>query len=733
MIVSMKHKPNGLYMAVTTAITLALTACGGDNDNDDNGSTVSKPSMPAGLGYEQYVSTPYLVEYPLPAMTYLYLNGGDGRFYRDDNPVLTLLSGINNIWKGTTEQWQTTAGDYTDEVNGYKAGDGPNPHNAVNGQPSDYVDEGTEIVDADTWQANIQYVIDVTSDRSDEQELFAFLDDIRSKNYSTIDGFGPLTEDYASNSGAYAEFEDILVTDVTENTNYKPADNDSFSTYGGQTDSTLGDMVQLASRFRNTHASTSGPKYVFGTPRPWRMTDTGEIEFLEVESLTCIDGSSATRETAEYRIDSYTSSVTVIPGLYCGRRAHSSSHEDDLLYSVNTENRRKDNGYPSGHTNAAFLASMAYAYALPERFAEHLFRGSDLGENRIVAGMHSPLDVIGGRIQATMIAAYALNTQPDEALAAYEQAGEYFGTKATDSGMTLYEYAHQAIDETAGFSYTGDDGNEYLNVNVFDNNRYSDLDAIKATYLERMTYGLPQNGATGLDPIVPEGAEVLLKTRQPYLSDEQRRAVLATTEIDSGYPILDDANGWGRINLVAASDGYGAFEGDVNVYMEASDGRFSAHDWWRNDISGEGMLTKDGSGQLTLTGDNSYSGGTLINGGMLEAESTTAFGSGDVYVNSGELQVDADGELELSGNLILDQESLLILNMDDDISQVDVASLVYIDNAELVLSFTTEPTSGDEFTLIEGEQIEGEFSKVDAGDYSVTLEYSTDSIIAVID
>jgi autotransporter-associated beta strand protein len=145
------------------------------------------------------------------------------------------------------------------------------------------------------------------------------------------------------------------------------------------------------------------------------------------------------------------------------------------------------------------------------------------------------------------------------------------------------------------------------------------------------------------------------------------------------------------------------------------------------------MLTKDGSGQLTLTGDNSYSGGTLVNGGTLEAESTTAFGTGDVYVNSGELQVDVDGELELSGNLTLDQEAFLILNMDDDVSQVDVASLVYIDNAELVLSFTTEPTSGEEFILIEGEQIEGEFSKVDAGDYSVTLEYSTDSIIAVID
>jgi autotransporter-associated beta strand protein len=217
------------------------------------------------------------------------------------------------------------------------------------------------------------------------------------------------------------------------------------------------------------------------------------------------------------------------------------------------------------------------------------------------------------------------------------------------------------------------------------------------------------------------------------LSDAQRRAVLATTEVDSGYPILDDTNGWGRLNLVAASDGYGAFEGDVNVHMEASNGRFSAHDWWRNDISGEGMLKKDGSGQLTLTGNNTYSGGTLINGGTLEAKSTTAFGTGDLYINSGQLQVDVHGALELSSNLTIDQESLLILNIDDDDRQVNVADLVYIDNAELIISFATEPTSGEEFILIKGGQIEGEFSKVDSGGYSVTLQYSSDSVKAVID
>lgn len=71
---------------------------------------------------------------------------------------------------------------------------------------------------------------------------------------------------------------------------------------------------------------------------------------------------------------------------------------------------------------------------------------------------------------------------------------------------------------------------------------------------------------------VPKGAEVLLETRQPYLDSTQRRWVLATTGLPSGYPVLDDAEGWGRLNLFSAADGYGAFVNNVTVNMDASKG-----------------------------------------------------------------------------------------------------------------------------------------------------------------
>ncbi|EIC0878511.1 fibronectin-binding autotransporter adhesin ShdA [Salmonella enterica subsp. enterica serovar Oranienburg] len=68
-----------------------------------------------------------------------------------------------------------------------------------------------------------------------------------------------------------------------------------------------------------------------------------------------------------------------------------------------------------------------------------------------------------------------------------------------------------------------------------------------------------------------------------------------------------------------------------------------------NTLSGSGALVKTGTGELTLSGDNTYSGGTTITGGTLTADHADSLGTGDID-NSGVLQV-GEGELEntLSG------------------------------------------------------------------------------------
>jgi autotransporter-associated beta strand protein len=697
---SIKFLPRRLSQAIFVALTFNLAVCHGDDNGSKN--KIIKPAMPSGLGAEQVVDVPDVV-YPLPSITYLP-NNGDSTLKRiiSDNPVPYLLKGINEIWQGTSDEYQNAS-----------SGNGPD----------EYLSD--PIVDKAVWEDNISYVIAVTNNRTNEESIRAFLDDRRSKNYSVIDGYGPLTEEYVANSESYTDIAVPTTAQVLQDEHYL-ADSNDGSAYTGNQDAALGSVVALVSALRNAHASTSAPKYIFSTPRPWRMADDGSLEFLGTDkNYTCVD-SSGTENT--HIVDLYTTSVSVVPGLMCNRRPHSSSHHDSGLYTEDTENRRKDGGYPSGHTNAGFLAAMAYAYALPQRYSEMVMRASDLGESRILAGMHSPVDVIGGRIQSMIVTSWALNQSDiyDTAVAAYNQAQSHFGDLAEAAGMSLYDFAHRTVEDEAGLI----DGDN-VNIEVYDNNIYSDHEANKALYRFRMTYGLSQDASkAGQEPIVPDGAEALLKSRQPYLTDDQRRAVLYTTSIDSGYPILDETNGWGRLDLVTAADGYGAFLGDVHVVMDADEGAFNAHDRWQNDISGEGMLSKDGSGQLTLTGTNTYSGGTLVKGGTLEAESTSAFGKGDLYVEDGTVQVDADGALEIAGNFTMDAGTLELL-MDADHRQLKVDGVVFLEGGELRLDFSDfEPAKGSTVTLLTGRVIKGQFDHVTAEGYSVTLEYRDTRVLA---
>ncbi|EKE2803806.1 fibronectin-binding autotransporter adhesin ShdA [Salmonella enterica subsp. enterica serovar Hato] len=67
----------------------------------------------------------------------------------------------------------------------------------------------------------------------------------------------------------------------------------------------------------------------------------------------------------------------------------------------------------------------------------------------------------------------------------------------------------------------------------------------------------------------------------------------------------------------------------------------------KNTLSGSGSLVKTGTGELTLSGDNSYSGATTISDGTLIAANVNALGSGNID-NSGTLMLDANGAFELA-------------------------------------------------------------------------------------
>ncbi|WP_020117237.1 phosphatase PAP2 family protein [Streptomyces canus] len=450
----------------------------------------------------------------------------------------------------------------------------------------------------DILRANVRYCIDVTTRRTPAEAKLAFLYDRMHQSYSTIDGLGPLSALYKA--GAKAVTSITSAPDGTPPTTIDdavPANAPAGSALGaGSHDSALGKVAELVDTLRGNWASGNPSKYAYLYPRPWRMNEDSQV----------VD--TGKKDDLGYPV--YDSKVVVAPQLL---RQRSSSPADD-------------GGFPSGHTNAYHLASLAYAYAVPERFQELVTRAMELSHTRILAGMHSTVDVMGGRIMATALAAATLADPANAELkaAARAQALAYFTQQTGTTADTLFAYAHSDPADA-----------------------YADREANQRAVTPRLTYVLRREGH-GKPLTVPKGAEVLLETRQPYLDAAQRRAVLRTTALPSGYVLLDGFEQWGRLNLFAAADGYGSFESDVTVTLDAAKGGFHAADSWRNDIDGCGSLTKRGSGTLTVTGHNRYTGGTVLKEGVLVAGSAHALGHGDVRVQGGKLAL-GGGSLQVHG------------------------------------------------------------------------------------
>lgn len=521
-------------------------------------------------------------------------------------------------------------------------------------------DQGTVLNQA-VHDKNVQYVVDATTQRTAAQATSAYLDDRQNQAYSIVDGMGPLTAAWRAGSRATT-----TITSVAPDATTVKYD-DGGNGAGDATTAEFGSVVSFINAMRS-NGSTEPSKRFYKYPRPWRWSNA----------------------------------VKVVPA----------------LEPAKSPTPATDGGFPSGHTNAAMLNSLAMAYALPERFQEMISRGMELGENRILAGMHSPLDVMGGRMLAEAIFTGNINAAANATLKqkAYADAHAWLEAQTGTNADSLYAYAHGAPVAT---------------------DRFADHDTNKANYLRRLTFGFTPIKATDVPAVVPKGAEAILETRLPYLDAMQRRAVLRSTALPSGYPLLDDAEGWGRLNLFAAADGYGAFNGSVVVTMDASRGGFWAMDAWRNDISGSGKLTLKGTGRLVLTGNNSWTGGTEIAGGTLEADSNAALGTGDVYVDSaGTLASAAPGQLAIGGNYAqLDKSTLAISLGANRAGTVAVRGTATILGGTLHLTFSGgfKPAVGTTYQVLSAASRKGVFADVVADGHKSTVIYSNTGVSVRID
>ncbi|BEP57039.1 phosphatase PAP2 family protein [Variovorax sp. V35] len=571
---------------------------------------------------------------------------GDARFATlQTNAGVRVAAGFLDLWEPTS---RVVDADVTAAArDGFPAINGT----TWTGIPGSATDG--KALNAAVLNQNIQYVIDLTNARTPAGDLAAWMDDRRGKGFSISDGMGPLTAAWRTATGQSttltsvpADAATVLYTDGGKDVGIAGAANPTFGT-----------VVDLLDNI-GENGSTEPAKRFYKYARPWR----------------------------------WSASVKIAPG----------------LESARSSTPVTDGGFVSGHTAEAVRKGIAFAYVVPQRFQEMMARSLEMGENRVLAGMHSPLDVIGGRLHGSAVATASLATGSNATRrsAAFAQSQTVLMAAAdTKDATAFYEFAHS--------QKLADD-------------RFADHAANKAEYLRRLTLGFKQIADTTKPAVVPKGAEVLLETRLPYLSAEQRRVVLKTTAIASGYPVMDDAEGWGRLNLFDAADGYGAFNGDVVVTMDASLGGFNAIDQWRNNIGGNGKLNKLGTGTLRLGGNNSYAGGTLLTAGTLQADSATAFGQGNVYAGGGTLVSNATAAVVVHGSYTQTGGATLQLNLGvNDAGRLKVANVAALAGT-LNVSFKadSQPKVGETLLLITAGTLTGQFSAITVPGFKVTPIYT---------
>ncbi|ECW5305994.1 fibronectin-binding autotransporter adhesin ShdA [Salmonella enterica subsp. enterica serovar Kentucky] len=206
---------------------------------------------------------------------------------------------------------------------------------------------------------------------------------------------------------------------------------------------------------------------------------------------------------------------------------------------------------------------------------------------------------------------FTVTSELDETTA----TSDWDGSKLTKQG-----------DGTLILSNTGNDyGDTVIDGGILAAKDAASLGTGDVTIAESATLALSQgtldNNVTGEGQIVKSGSDELIVTGDNNYS--------GGTTISGGTLTVDHA------------DSLGSGDIDNSGVLKVGEGELE------NTLSGSGSLVKTGTGELTLSGDNSYSGATTISAGTLIAANVNALGSGDID-NSGTLKLEAEGEFNLA-------------------------------------------------------------------------------------
>lgn len=250
------------------------------------------------------------------------------------------------------------------------------------------------------------------------------------------------------------------------------------------------------------------------------------------------------------------------------------------------------------------------------------------------------------------------------------------------------------------------------------------------------------SGTSFSAPIV-SGAAALVWEAFPYFNNDLVRQTLLGTATDLGDPGVDDVFGYGLLDVGKAVQGPAQLNwGQV---VADFDGGLST---WSNAISGDGGITKRGSGHLDLAGENTYDGQTLVEAGLLTSlhdlpGDARVLQDGALFLDDISVQGslrnegavafyggDADGaEHAIAGDFVQTASGTFALDVG---SLVQVQGRADIDGEVLVTGLTDGYVFSERETFLEaGQGVFGTFDELSAAEgvfLEATLGYDPDSV-----
>ncbi len=212
-----------------------------------------------------------------------------------------------------------------------------------------------------------------------------------------------------------------------------------------------------------------------------------------------------------------------------------------------------------------------------------------------------------GTLVASNVEALGTGDVTNNATLALNTGGD-FTNNISGSGQVV-KSGDDTLTLSGAISYTGGttiSGGTLVATNV---DALGTGDVTNSSTLELNTGGTFDNAISGSGQVVKSGDETL---------------TLSGSNTYTGGTLISGGT------LVATNvDALGTGDVTDNATLELNTGGT-----FDNAISGSGQVVKSGDDTLTLSGANSYTGGTLISGGTLVATSVEALGSGDVTDNA---------------------------------------------------------------------------------------------------